>query len=713
MTLGLLVVYPPLPPSTSARSPARRLPFPLAEDGCRLYAQGRQALFQGVRGVGLNPGDEVLVPAYHHGSEVEALIRAGLRCRFYDATETLEPDAAELEALLGPRTRALHLTHFLGLPQDARRWRRWCDDRELLLIEDAAQAWLAEADGAPVGSWGDVSIYCLYKTFGLPDGAALSGPGGTVPGSVPRPGIREMARRNLAWLGGRFGGRLISGPDASEGEVPADRQFALGDPDSPPARASAMLLRRVIDPLAPDRRRAHYRLLLDALAERVPAPFDRLPAGASPFAFPIQSADKREELLALRRSGVVGLDFWSQPHPHLPAAAFPGAASRRGGLIALPVHQELRTEDMERIAAAATGRRRRTQPELRLAPLARTEVVPEEWNALAQAGANVFATWEWVATWWEHFGEGSRWLATACRTADGRLVGVLPLCATSHGPLRILRLLGDGPGDRLGPICAPADRTPVARAFARALREDRWRCDAFLGRNVSREEGWGALLGATVLRSEPDPVLRLRGRDWESVLGGWSRKTRKNAEYLQRRLERADAATYRVATTRQELEEGWDSLLALHAARFHGERTLFLEQQAFHRAFAQVAFDRGWLRLWRLEAAGLPVAAWHGFRFAGNESFYQSGRDPAWDRRSVGFVLLVHAIREALADGMAEFRFLGGEQAYKARLAGEIGHVDLVVRTCSPRGAGVLAIRNAVKRWPRPDEAELEDSGGQ
>jgi dTDP-4-amino-4,6-dideoxygalactose transaminase len=77
----------------------------------------RQALFVGIKALGLKPGDEILVPAYHHGSEIEALIRAGIRCRFYAGGQRLEPDEEELEALLDPRVRALHLSTNLGSPR--------------------------------------------------------------------------------------------------------------------------------------------------------------------------------------------------------------------------------------------------------------------------------------------------------------------------------------------------------------------------------------------------------------------------------------------------------------------------------------------------------------------------------------------------------------------------------------------------------------------
>ena len=56
----------------------------------------------------------------------------------------------------------------------------------------------------------------------------------------------------------------------------------------------------------------------------------------------------------LAESGVRAFRFWSFAHPELPADRFPAAAARRAGTVVLPVHQELRPADIDRIAAAAT-----------------------------------------------------------------------------------------------------------------------------------------------------------------------------------------------------------------------------------------------------------------------------------------------------------------------------------------------------------------------
>jgi dTDP-4-amino-4,6-dideoxygalactose transaminase len=353
MTETVLMALAPLPPRTWLGRRRTGLPFPLGEDGCRLYARGRHALAAGARSLGIGPGDEILAPAYHHGSEIEALERTGARCVFYDPDARLAPDPADLEALAGDRTRALHLIHHLGFPQDAARWRAWCDARGLALIEDAAQAWLAQANGRPAGAYGDLAIFSLYKTFGLPDGGALHCPAGAArsPGRGDVAALR-LALEHAAWLAGRSAvvGGLAARRRPRRYDPAAD--FALGSP-RPPSRATLLALGRVADPSAAARRRANYAVLLDRLGDLVPPPFDELVPGASPFVLPVRAPDKARFLRRARAAGVRALDLWSVAHPSLPTEQFPRAAALRASLVGLPVHQELRRRDLDRIAAVA------------------------------------------------------------------------------------------------------------------------------------------------------------------------------------------------------------------------------------------------------------------------------------------------------------------------------------------------------------------------
>jgi hypothetical protein len=354
-----LSIWAPLPPRVYARSPRRTLPFPLEEPDCGLVAWARHGIWHGVRQLGLVGGDAILVPSYNHGSEIEALVRAGVRCVFYEPDRDLAPRPDELERLLDERTRALYLTHFLGFPQDVTRWRAWCDERGLLLIEDAAQAWLATSGGLPVGSLADLAVFCLYKTFGLPEGAAVRIRGRAGPGVPldPRRGVIELARRNGRWLSGRSAvvaaarDRFRTRPAAEE----AGEDYALRDPQTGPWAHTPFILRRVADPAAAARRRENYANLLASLGGLVPRPFGALPAGASPFVFPVEVDAKRTVMDRLISVGIVPTDLWATPHPAIPQDRFADTRRRRERTLGLPVHQELRLGDLRRIAAVTAA----------------------------------------------------------------------------------------------------------------------------------------------------------------------------------------------------------------------------------------------------------------------------------------------------------------------------------------------------------------------
>jgi CelD/BcsL family acetyltransferase involved in cellulose biosynthesis len=330
---------------------------------------------------------------------------------------------------------------------------------------------------------------------------------------------------------------------------------------------------------------------------------------------------------------------------------------------------------------------------LTLEPVSDLASVRNEWSYLAAGGGNPFLTWEWASTWWRHWGRGRRSLVTACRR-DGDVAAILPLYESARRPLRVLRLLGHGPGDHLGMVCAPADRAAAAAALRRRLAEEAPAWDLCFAERLPAEEGWAAALRATVVRREVSPVLKLGDAGWAGFLAARSPHLRKRIAYAERRLARAGALRFRLADDPERLGCDLDALFALHAARW-GERAsgaLAPGRQAFHREFAALALERGWLRLWLLELDERPAAAWYGLRFGGAEWHYQSGRDPALDRLSVGFVLLAHSIRAAAEDGIGTYRFLRGDEAYKHRLADD-GGTTLETVALARGAAGRAALR--------------------
>ena len=107
-----------------------------------------------------------------------------------------------------------------------------------------------------------------------------------------------------------------------------------------------------------------------------------------------------------------------------------------------------------------------TTDRFRFDPVADLESVRGEWTDLAARSDNVFATYEWLAAWWRHFGRDRPLLLTSVRDAAGDLVAILPLYLAARRPVRVVRFLGHGATDQLGPVCAVADRDRARRALA-------------------------------------------------------------------------------------------------------------------------------------------------------------------------------------------------------------------------------------------------------
>jgi CelD/BcsL family acetyltransferase involved in cellulose biosynthesis len=329
------------------------------------------------------------------------------------------------------------------------------------------------------------------------------------------------------------------------------------------------------------------------------------------------------------------------------------------------------------------------------------EIAPlrAQWSALAERAGNVFVTPEWAETWRAHLAPEADPLVVACRDEDGGLRAIWPVYVAARGPLRVARLLGHGPADELGPACAPEDRAWATEGLRSALGPLRAR--VLLAERVAAD--LTPALGGQVLHREGSPVVPVAGRTWEAFLAEQSRNFREQAGRKRRKLEREHEVDWHLTTRPEELPGDLDALLDLHGRRWaEGDSDAFAGAlEAFHRAFAAVALERGWLRLWVLRVDGSPVAAWHGFRFGGADAFYQAGRNPEWERWSVGAVLLTHTVRCAFEDGMREYRLLRGEEGYKGRWAVEDRPVDIVAVPAGVLGRPAVAAAAAMTRSPR------------
>jgi CelD/BcsL family acetyltransferase involved in cellulose biosynthesis len=196
-------------------------------------------------------------------------------------------------------------------------------------------------------------------------------------------------------------------------------------------------------------------------------------------------------------------------------------------------------------------------------------------------------------------------------------------------------------------------------------------------------------------------VLELTTGDWEEFLAGRSTNLRQQVRRRERRLARGHDMRFRLVDDADALPAALDALFALHQSRWaDAGATDFARTQQFHRAFAARALERGWLRLWLLEVDDHPVAVWYGFRFGGADWYYQSGRDPDWERYSVGAVLLAHTIRDCVEAGLPRYLLLRGDEPYKQRFATADPGLETVALGTGVLGRAALFVADAARRLP-------------
>lgn len=343
---------------------------PFNAPNVRYFYFARNAVWLTVKMLGLDKG-EVLMPAYHHGVEVEALMDAGATPRFYRVGSRWDVDVEDVAKKITPNTKALYLIHYAGFPGPVAEMRALADKHGIPLIEDCALSLLSSDGVQPLGTTGDIGIFCLYKTLPVPNGGALivNGPRQySLPEPPAPPSTSTFSHtvsallQNLELRGGSFGRGLRSFiRTLGHGTVRAANieRVATGTQHFNRAHVDlgmSPLTKRIA--LAQDmeaiveRRRRNYFFLLSRLRDVSPPLFNQLPPGVCPLFYPMVVEDKAEVMARLHARGIDAIDFWRRFHPACDASAFPEVAQLRRSIVEIPCHQDLSPEVMAEVADA-------------------------------------------------------------------------------------------------------------------------------------------------------------------------------------------------------------------------------------------------------------------------------------------------------------------------------------------------------------------------
>ena len=138
---------------------------------CLATTSGTSALYTALNAMGVEPGDEVIVPPYTFIATINVVLRQHALPVFVDTDPvTFQMDATKLEAAITPRTRAIVPVHLGGNSCDLDAILAIARRRNVAVLEDACQAHLAEWRGRKVGSYGAAGCFSFQASKNLNSG---------------------------------------------------------------------------------------------------------------------------------------------------------------------------------------------------------------------------------------------------------------------------------------------------------------------------------------------------------------------------------------------------------------------------------------------------------------------------------------------------------------------------------------------------------------
>ncbi len=313
-------------------------------------ANGTDALVIALKVLGIGPGDEVITVPNSFIASTSCIRLVGATPVFVDVRDDLLIDPARIAGAITSRTKAILPVHLTGRPCDMSAIMDIAGRHQLHVVEDCAQAVLAEHRGRRVGGIGTLGCFSLHPLKTL----NACGDGGVI--TTQDPALYEKLRiaRNIGL------------------KTREDCLFWSGNSRLDSLQAAILLVKlRYLDQWTRRRQEnaAHYRRKLADLPQ-VLLPQDNPPSKSVYHTFVIQ-APRRDELRRhLTEHGIDTAIHYPVPI-HLttagkelgyPPGSFPVTEKQAARILSLPIHPDLTTAQLDRVCATIRGFCSRTTP---------------------------------------------------------------------------------------------------------------------------------------------------------------------------------------------------------------------------------------------------------------------------------------------------------------------------------------------------------------
>lgn len=333
----------------------------------------------------IGKNDKVLLPAYHCISMVEPVVQANATPVFYKINADTSVDLDDIRARLDSSTKLLLITHYFGFPQDLSKLRIFCNEHNILMLEDCAHSFFGEYKGRPLGSFGDYAIASTMKFFPVSEGGCLvssyhpitslqlesAGVAFEVKAALNamergfeygRMGLLHKIMylpiylKNLIW--GFVKKRVRpektdSEPSFSEEEFESEPGFSEEEFEIWLYKASSSFSQYLTRKMSQTRiavsRRKNYTILLEALSglSGCRPLFNKLPDGVVPYVFPLFVEEPEKFFKPLKNHGVPVIRFGEFLWLGMDMDTCPVSISLSKRVFQFPCHQELTPAELD------------------------------------------------------------------------------------------------------------------------------------------------------------------------------------------------------------------------------------------------------------------------------------------------------------------------------------------------------------------------------
>lgn len=300
----------------------------------------------------------------------------------------------------------------------------------------------------------------------------------------------------------------------------------------------------------------------------------------------------------------------------------------------------------------------------------------ERWNdVLQRCDHTIFSTWEWLSTWWKHFGNNKK-LVLLLAEENNEIIGIAPLMYSIHKMFGLrmgkIEFIGTPDSDYNDFILTDKEEKCI-KLFINHLNNlpEKWDCIDLT--EIPENSKSLSFLGKISKNMKPIhkcPYAYLP-KSYDTFLNGLKRKHRKELRRNLRRIDNNFKVDFVDYSGIQSFFEGMNMFFGLHQRRWEsrGFTGIFADQRFrnFHVDIARSFSQKGWLGLFLLKLSGKPASAIYGFEYMSKYYAYLSGFDPKYSTYAVGSLLFLHVIDKCIQEELVEFDFMRGAESYKDR----------------------------------------------